>query len=361
MFMKGWRPRDEQYATLYDELLHHYFSDPCKLQKVFEQCDQPLLWLPYTWFRSIKALPSGIRGQVYLAHCRLPWKCCKINMAIRAVNDITQQCLKHAVGITAIPSKYKKDYLIGLVSIAADASLEQLIPQVDQWSFHKIYRTAFMTASAVRDLHKIDKVHPNLQPKNILIKGTQFSLVDTQPLDKTLYGRYPYFAPEMRVDQASNVYALGIILWQLVSGVIFPTSVAVCPEVYKMEPLKTVDASYQTIFTQCLAKDPCLRPTAQQVCDSLITLLLQHTSISRQLWEHGEEVRQRQARIVKYLLHCHQNVAVPAMNDLMQGASLKKRMMLRITASVGSYYDQKSNCGILDLPEIGMENVYLCT
>lgn len=91
MFMKGWRPRDEQYATLYDELLHHYFSDPCKLQKVFEQCDQPLLWLPYTWFRSIKALPSGIRGQVYLAHCRLPWKCCKINMAIRAVNDITQQ------------------------------------------------------------------------------------------------------------------------------------------------------------------------------------------------------------------------------------------------------------------------------
>ncbi|ORE13595.1 kinase-like protein [Rhizopus microsporus] len=321
MFMKGWRPRDEQYATLYDELLHHYFNDPLKLQKVLEQCDQPLLWFPYTWFRSIKALPSGIRGQVYLAHY----------------------------------------YLIGLVSIAADASLEQLIPQVDQWSFHKIYRTAFMTASVVRDLHKIDKVHPNLQPKNILIKGTQFSLVDTQPLDKTFYGRYPYFAPEMRVDQASNVYALGIILWQLVSGVIFPTSVAVCPEVYKMEPLKTVDASYQAIFTQCLAKDPRLRPTAQQVCDSLIALLLQHTSISRHLWEHGEEVRQRQARIVKYLLHCHQNVAVPAMNDLMQGASLKKRMMLRITASVGSYYDQKSNCGILDLPEIGMENVYLCT
>ncbi|ORE03737.1 kinase-like protein [Rhizopus microsporus var. microsporus] len=255
MFMKGWRPRDEQYATLYDELLHHYFSDSFKLQKVIEQCDRPLLWLPYTWFRSIKALPSGIRGQIYLAHCRLPWKCY--------------------------------------------ASLEQLIPQVDQWSFHKIYRTAFMTASVVRDLHKTDKVHPNLQPKNILIKGTQFSLVDTQPLGKTLYGRYPYFAPEMRVDQASNVYALGIILWQLVSGVIFPTSVAVCPEVYKMEPLKTVDGSYQTIFTQCLAKDPRLRPTAQQVCDSLIALLLQHMSISRHLWEHGEEVRQRQARIVK--------------------------------------------------------------
>ncbi|KAG0740122.1 hypothetical protein G6F62_007841 [Rhizopus arrhizus] len=356
-FMKGWS--GQKHDSLYDELFDHYFDHPAEVQKMLEAKDTSFLWLSPAWFHSPKPLPSSSRGQVYLAQCKLPWKKSKINVAIRAVHDITQQCLKHVVGVTAIRSNYTKYHLIGLVSLAADATLEQWIPQVDSWTFQKIYRVALMTSSALRDLHHVNKVHPNLQPKNVLITRGQVELTDEQQVmsGERLYGRYPYFAPELRVDKRSNIYALGIILWQLASGVLFPASVAVCPKVYRIHSLKSVDRAYQDIFIQCLHKDPDQRPTADQVCHSLIHLLLRKNLILNQQ-EHSLEVRSRQVEIVKYLLHYRRGLALPALQDLMQGASLKKRMMIRATVSLELFYESKKDscdkpvCGdTIDLPD----------
>ncbi|EIE89900.1 hypothetical protein RO3G_14611 [Rhizopus delemar RA 99-880] len=251
-FMKGWS--GQKHGSLYDELLDHYFDHPAEIQKMLETKDTSFLWLSPTWFHSPKPLPSSSRGQVYLAQC--------------------------------------------LVSLAADATLEQWIPQVDSWTFQKIYRVALMTSSALRDLHHVNRVHPNLQPKNVLITRGQVELTDEQQVmsGERLYGRYPYFAPELRVDKRSNIYALGIILWQLVSGVLFPASVAVCPKVYRIHSLKSVDRAYQDIFLQCLHKDPDQRPTADQVCHSLIHLLLRKNLALNQQ-EHSLEVRSRQVEI----------------------------------------------------------------
>lgn len=91
-FMKGWS--GQKHGSLYDELLDHYFDHPAEIQKMLETKDTSFLWLSPTWFHSPKPLPSSSRGQVYLAQCKLPWKKSKINVAIRAVHDITRQVKK---------------------------------------------------------------------------------------------------------------------------------------------------------------------------------------------------------------------------------------------------------------------------
>lgn len=342
-FMKGWKPTNKEHVSLFDELFNHYFEYPVEVQKIFEASEKPLIWLPPVWFGSLRSLPSSSRGQVYLSQCRVPWKHSSVRVAIRAVDDITKQCFKNVIGVTAVRSKYRKHHMLGLVSLAADITLEQWIPQADQWSFQRIYRVALMTASAVRDLHNVNMFHSNLQPRNILITGERLELVDQVTLVKSrLYGRYPYFAPELQVNQKSNIFALGIILWQLASGVIFPYSTNVCSYIYRIGPLKHFDTSYQDLFTRCLSKRPERRPTAEQVCNSLIQIMLQNKSIIPKQ-EHSLQVRQKQILITKYLLQSRQEVSLPAIKELMHGATLKKRMMIRAIVSLEAYYESKKD------------------
>jgi serine/threonine protein kinase len=239
---------------------------------------------------------------------------------------------------------------LALVAIAADTTLEQLIPQVDQWSFQKIFRTALMLASAVRDFHRQNKLHPNLQPRNIFINRNQeqepvVSLVDdwpTIPLSSR-YGRYPYIAPEIchdsaSISQASNIYSLGVMLWQLASGVIFPSSVSVTDDLYGFTSPKHIDDAYLTLIKQCLSRKPVDRPTAEQVCDALVRILMADMACpsSRQwIQQHVLEVRDTQSRIAKYLAMQH---AKQDLHDLMRGASISKRMMMQVQVSLERHW-----------------------
>ncbi|KAI8874577.1 kinase-like protein, partial [Backusella circina FSU 941] len=193
-----------------------------------------------------------------------------------------------------------------LVSIAADASLEQLIPQADEWSLKKMMRIALTTAAAVRDLHKQGKVHPNLQPRNILAYQHQrLELVDHQNCfahknQDTFYGRWPYIAPEHDVTQSGNIYSLGIILWQLSSGIVFPHWVTTSPDLFRIRPLKHMDEDYQALYKRCLSRQPNERPTADDVCEALVQMMISHMALGHDTTKseaHAAEVRENQMRI----------------------------------------------------------------
>ncbi|KAI9283267.1 kinase-like domain-containing protein [Sporodiniella umbellata] len=349
VFMEGWEPSSTLHETLFDELFYRYFQRPQNTKDSLEKHKKsPFFWMPPAWFSSLRALPSGARGQVYLAQCRLPWRYSHVGVAIRTVDDINNQCIQHVIGVTAVRSEYGPNHQLGLVSLAADSTLEQCIPQVDQWKLSKIYRVALMVVSAVRDLHNVNLFHSNLQPRNILITGGKLQLVDqvmppTTITKGRLYGRYPYFAPELEINQASNIFALGIILWQLTSGVVFPSTVDLCPHVYHIGPLKCVDATYQDLWAQCLSKNPKKRPRIDQVHQSLSQLLYQKSSLSA--YSHSLEVCLRQAAIAKYLLQYRQQIALPALEELMHGATLKKRMMIHASVSLECFYERKKKTG----------------
>jgi serine/threonine protein kinase len=254
------------------------------------------------------------------------------------------------IGITAARTKQNHRKL-ALVAIAADATLEQWIPQVDQWTFQKTFRTALAVASAVRDFHQKDKIHPNLQPRNIFITQNEpmVSLVDdwpTLPLSSR-YGRYPYVAPEIchdsaSVSQASNVYSLGVILWQLASGVIFPSFAPLCKDVYAFTFPNHIDSAYVAVIKRCLARSPANRPTADQVCEALVRTLMADMACpaSRQWIQlHALEIRDRQSQLAKYLAMHH---AKRDLHDLMRGASISKRMMLQVQASFERHWHNKA-------------------
>lgn len=371
--MKGFRPISHQYKSLYEQLFHHYFEHPVETEKRIRllQQSRPLQWFPPHWFEHSQPLPSGRMGQVYLSQCRLPWK--KTRFIVREINlcmisqvwnylyihammqcsyfwpsslsqgDKLQTCPNQVVGITATRSKQNHRRL-AFVSVAADATLEQLIPQADQWSFQKTYRTALMIASSVRDFHQQGRIHPNLQPRNIaMFQPNSMTLIDDWPCIplSSRYGRYPYIAPEIcyahaHIDQQCNMFSLGVILWQLGTGVLFPSATSVSPSVYAMDPIQHMDPAYNTLVMQCLSTRE-KRPTADQVCDALVRILMSEMACPRPLQPHATCVRERQSALVKYLA-CFVPESNPDLQLLMQGSSITKRMMLQVAVSLERHH-----------------------
>ncbi|KAI8988027.1 kinase-like domain-containing protein, partial [Mycotypha africana] len=276
-FMKGWMPAiiSPKRPDLYTQLLYHYFDYPLEIKKALSRSKRQLQWFPPQWFQQCQPLsPSGRMGQVYTSQSFV---------SIRSNDTIT---------------------------------LEQLIPQVDQWSLQKLYRVALSLCSTVRNFHAQNKVHPNLQPKNILICSNTINNTnsDSQQLKHTLsesrrrsstlvssdndsielidywtslplcshYGRYPYIAPELYIDvsntsmtQKSNIYSLGIILWQLACGVIFPTSIHISSALYQLTACRhCLPPEYGDLIARCLNPNPSKRPSAEQLCECLLRLLM---------------------------------------------------------------------------------------
>ncbi|KAK4516985.1 uncharacterized protein ATC70_000313 [Mucor velutinosus] len=349
-FMKGFRPISHQYKSLYEQLFHHYFEYPVETERHIRllQQSRPLKWFPPHWFEHSQPLPSGRMGQVYLSQCRLPWKKTRfivreINLCMISQGNKLQTCPHQVVGITATRSKQNRRRL-AFVSIAADATLEQLIPQVDQWTFQKTYRTALMIASSVRDFHQQGRIHPNLQPRNIMtFQPNSMTLIDDWPCIplSSRYGRYPYIAPEIchdhaHINQQCNLFSLGVILWQLGTGVLFPSATSVSPSVYAMDPIKHMDPAYSTLVMQCLSTHQ-TRPTADQVCEALVRILMSEMACPRPLQPHATRIRERQSAVVKYLA-CFLPESNLDLQQLMQGSSITKRMMLQVAVSLERHH-----------------------
>lgn len=152
--------------------------------------------------------------------------------------------------------------------------------------------TLLRLAANLADLHKAGMCHRNVHPRNIVCTDSDYFLVDCRfatpakesssvtTLTKAVYGRLPYIAPEVRegiYTEKSDVYSLGIIIWQLVSKVIFP-----CPDallenkiaaaedhVYRIEPVPGLPRWYEALYTACLEPKPKNRPDAHQICSML--------------------------------------------------------------------------------------------
>lgn len=110
-----------------------------------------------------------------------------------------------------------------------------------------------------------------------------------QHIDNNI-GRVPYIAPEVRkgiYTEKSDVYSLGIIMWQLISGVIFPTPeiVATAPDLYRFEWVPGVSRWYQEVTMACLEPLPENRPTAEEI--GLIMRKIASTTTDTALADEG--------------------------------------------------------------------------
>jgi serine/threonine protein kinase len=187
--------------------------------------------------------------------------------------------------------------LMMVMKMSNDGNLEDHMQQLPlgDLDLKTITGTILRLAVNLADLHKAELCHRNVHPRNIMCTDSDYFLVDYRfstpskesssvtALTKAVYGRLPYIAPEVRrgvYTEKSDIYSLGIIIWQLVSKVIFPS-----PDVlldgggsnnshnsYRIEKVPGLPDWYHKLYVSCLEPKPENRPTASDLCQILNTI-----------------------------------------------------------------------------------------
>ena len=154
------------------------------------------------------------------------------------------------------------------------------------------FRICAEVAAALGAAHAEGLVHRDVKPANVMVTPAGAKVVDfgisaavrptggAEP-DSELFGTPAYLAPERLTDDAvepaSDVYALGVVLYKLLVGRLpwsAETSTQMLTAQVYIEPaplpaMPDVPGEVADLCRQCLDKDPANRPTARQVSAAL--------------------------------------------------------------------------------------------
>jgi hypothetical protein len=144
-------------------------------------------------------------------------------------------------------------------------------------------------AEAVQEAHDRGIIHRDIKPANILIDRTtdqalltDFGLARSPREETQVAGTLPYMSPEQikgRADERSDVYSLGVTLYQALTGVLpfqGQTRDDLTAKIRKEEPVPLrqhnprVNRDLERICLRCLEKEPDRRfQSARELADAL--------------------------------------------------------------------------------------------
>ncbi|KAF0467435.1 kinase-like protein [Gigaspora margarita] len=144
-------------------------------------------------------------------------------------------------------------------------------------------------------LHENNIIHRNLHSKNILIdKGepliADFGLAKQFSSNLNSHEILSYIEPQCLIDQTykfdkkSDVYSLGVILWEISSGKIPFQSIpehSIADHISqgnREESMEGTPSQYIELYKQCWDKDPNIRPETNSILETLNKLTLNGTS-----------------------------------------------------------------------------------
>ncbi len=177
----------------------------------------------------------------------------------------------------------------------AGENLKQLVGRTGPLPVERALELAIQVARGLAFAHEKGFVHRDVKPQNVLLNGdgeakvTDFGIARALSVQEgetqtgTILGTCDYIAPEQaqgrRVDEHSDVYSLGVVLYELLTGKVpfgGDNFVAVAmqhinappPPVTLLRP--EVPARVEAVVETALAKDPEQRfATMSAVCDEL--------------------------------------------------------------------------------------------
>ncbi|RIB20904.1 kinase-like domain-containing protein [Gigaspora rosea] len=145
-------------------------------------------------------------------------------------------------------------------------------------SWAELIRIASDIANGLKDLHNKCIIHRDLHSKNILIIngralitdfGISKQLNDTTSSSSNKGGIPAYIEPQcylqhenVKRDQRSDIYSLGVLLWELTSGIppfySFPDQ-AIIIKISKGERekiIKNIPLNYANLYSNCWSSNP---------------------------------------------------------------------------------------------------------
>lgn len=178
--------------------------------------------------RSLRRLGRGAFGRVFGVHIKGRL------VAVKDVRNVDSPCEKnasqlvhrHVVRTLYVTSLEPRRFLV-VMEYGGPRTLEHILEQ-GPLRLQETLRFGRQTASALHYCHRCNVLHLDVKPSNILVHNADCKLADfgssairgTKP---KVCGTVQYMAPEVlcgqRPDFPSDVYSLGVVLWQMQSGV----------------------------------------------------------------------------------------------------------------------------------------------
>ncbi len=232
-------------------------------------------------------------------------------------------CTIHALG-----EHLHRPYIV--MELIEGETLRALLSKKPSWT--ETCRILRQAARALAAAHHAGVVHRDIKPENIMVRADGYAKVldfglarqlprfgaakpgwDTDP--GAFIGTVCYMSPEQAgglvAEASSDIFALGIVLYQLVTGLHpfeRPTNLATLSAITHDEPLppSTLDPSLPAILDGLLSamlhKNPRLRPTAAEVGEFLSNLLAtptSHATVTSPTNTTGRTVLPRHAELAK--------------------------------------------------------------
>jgi serine/threonine-protein kinase len=197
-------------------------------------------------------------------------------------------CRVYDYGESQSESGDRTPYIV--MELLSGVTLEQRL-RAGQMPLRSALRVGAQVASALAAAHSSGLVHRDIKPANVMITPSGPKVVDfgtaatagapDKPTSDGMQGTPAYLAPERLMDgkvmAASDVYALGVVLYRMVSGTVpwraeTVTQMIEAHQYQEPAPLPPVDglpAEVAELCQRCLAKEPHRRPTAHEVARRL--------------------------------------------------------------------------------------------
>jgi len=197
--------------------------------------------------------------------------------------------LLHPNIITIYDVGKEKDLTYIVMQYVDGKSLQRMIDSGKKFSLSEITQLMNQVCSALEYAHQSGIIHRDIKPANILIdkSGTPYIvdfgvarfMASTLTQSGTVIGTPSYMAPEQimgkSVDKRADIFSLGVILYELISGRSPFEADSITTVIYKIineepAPLNRVKtalpAEFEHIIYKALAKDPNAR---YQSCEEL--------------------------------------------------------------------------------------------
>ncbi|RUP51005.1 kinase-like domain-containing protein [Jimgerdemannia flammicorona] len=184
-------------------------------------------------------------------------------------------------------------------------SLQDLqLPEDQRWN--DVISSARAIAKALEEIHKLGFLHHDLHPGNVVFLSLKYPILIDIGLAQAIedaqdesgaYGRLDYLPPEVFDDKpyttASDIYCLGTVIWQLITGVPPQETSAYAvhnrADKLREDPIPGAPDALMNIIKDCWNLDSAQRPSARQVVmrlDQAVTMINPDVAI----WPLPEEI-----------------------------------------------------------------------